>query len=187
MSDIFVDSSPQDPRAQPLIEELHFEYESRYGHLRQNDELPEMYKYPPEVFAQPAGYFGLLLRDGSAVAGGAFKRYDDETAEFKRIWTHSALRRQGLARKVLVKLEAQALRQGYRRIYLTTGFLQPEAVALYLSDGYTALFDTGEVSNIPRSLPFEKWLVAPQVQRTPERPQHTHWQHRNATVQAGNA
>ena len=32
---------------------------------------------------------------GESVAGGAFRRYDPDTAEFKRIWTHSAHRRRG--------------------------------------------------------------------------------------------
>ena len=49
-----------------------------------------------------------MIRGGETMAGGAFKRYDDRTAEFKRIWTRRDLRRQGLARKLLVELEAQA-------------------------------------------------------------------------------
>ena len=91
-----------------------------------------------------------------AIAGGAFKRYDERTAEFKRVWTHVDLRRQGLARKVLAELEAQAARQGYSRIYLTTGFRQPEAAGLYLSTGYTALFDVTKDPETYGSLPFEK-------------------------------
>lgn len=85
-------------------------------------------------------------------------RYDDETAEFKRVWTHSAHRRQGLAKLVLRELELQAIRQGYARVYLTTGFRQPEAVGLYLTNGYRALFDTAADPETIKSLPFEKWL-----------------------------
>ncbi len=33
------------------------------------------------------------------------------------------------------ELERRAQRAGYRQIYLTTGFRQPEAVRLYLSRG----------------------------------------------------
>jgi len=66
------------------------------------------------------------------------------------------LRRQGLARTIVDELERQAARQGYSRLYLTTGFRQPEAVALYLSAGYTALFDTSVDPEIYGSLPFEK-------------------------------
>lgn len=85
-------------------------------------------------------------------------RYDEATAEFKRIWTHGDLRRQGLARKVLKELEAQAYRQGYKRVYLTTGFRQPEAKELYLRNGYSALFDVSADPEIYRTLPFEKSL-----------------------------
>jgi GNAT superfamily N-acetyltransferase len=115
---------------------------------------------PAEVFAPPHGNFLLLLRDGVAVGGGAFKRLDPRTAELKRMWTRRDLRRQGLSRKVLEALEAQVRRQGYERIYLTTGFRQPEAVGLYLSHGYTALFDKSVDPELPRKLPFEKELIA---------------------------
>lgn len=86
---------------------------------------------------------------------------DPDTAEFKRIWTLPGLRRQGIARRVLQELEAQAARQGYRRVFLTTGFRQPEAVGLYLSHGYTALVDLQADPETIAHLPFEKYLQAP--------------------------
>lgn len=170
MSDRFVYTTTLDPLAKPLIEELTFEYDSRYGSFYDAEgATKEMNRYAPEVFAPPHGSFLLLLRDGQAIAGGAFMRHEDEgTAEFKRIWTHSSLRRQGLARRVLVELEEQAARQGYSRIYLTTGFRQPEAVGLYLTNGYTALFDTTADPETIRKLPFEKLLpVKPQARPAP--------------------
>lgn len=160
MSDQFIYTTPLDPLARPLVQELTYEYDSRYGEFYQRDGGPrEMEKYPAELFS-PAegGNFVLLQRDGHVVGGGAFKRYDEDTAELKRVWTHSQWRRQGLARIVLVELEAQVQRQGYRRIYLTTGFRQPEAVGLYLGHGYSALFDTTAPQGTYRSLPFEKRL-----------------------------
>lgn len=160
MSDQFLYTTPLDPRAQPLIDALTFEYDSRYGDVLREPGAPrEMARYPAEVFAPPHGNFLLLLRDGIAIGGGAFMRHDAHTAELKRVWTHADLRRQGLARKVLVELEAQVLRQGYERVCLTTGFRQPEAVGLYLGHGYTALFDEPENPETPRKLPFEKQLV----------------------------
>ncbi|MDM0089414.1 MULTISPECIES: GNAT family N-acetyltransferase [unclassified Variovorax] len=159
MREAFVYTTPLDPRARPLLDELAFEYDSRYGDvLREPGEPREMERYPAHLFAPPHGNFVLLLRDGVAVGGGAFMRHDERTAELKRMWTHSALRRQGLASKVLLELEAQVRRQGYERIYLTTGFRQPEAVGLYLGHGYTALFDPPEDPETPRKLPFEKQL-----------------------------
>lgn len=160
MTDGFLYTTPLDPRAQPLIEALTWEYETRYGNYWGEPPGAEMARYPAELFAPPHGAFLLLMRGGTAIAGGAFKRYDERTAELKRVWTHVELRRQGLARIVLAELEAQALRQGYSRIYLTTGFRQPEAAGLYLNNGYTALFDTTVDPEIHGSLPFEKDISA---------------------------
>lgn len=69
-------------------------------------------EYPAEEFAPPGGAFLLLLEDGRPVAGGAYRRHDARTAELKRIWTHSAHRRRGLARRVLDALERDAAARG---------------------------------------------------------------------------
>jgi hypothetical protein len=58
-----------------------------------------MERFPDAELTAPHGRLMVLLRNGIAVAGGAFRRYDEQTAELKRIWTHSSYRRQGLARK----------------------------------------------------------------------------------------
>ncbi len=139
-------TSPDDPLAAPLVAELSREYDERYG---LNDGIPssvELSRYPTRRF-QPVdgGTFLLLVENGQAVAGGAFMRADDDTTvEVKRVWTHSAHRRRGLARQVVAELEAEAARRGIRSIVLTTGARQPEAVALYLALGYEPQFDLDE-------------------------------------------
>jgi GNAT superfamily N-acetyltransferase len=127
-----------DPLVAPMLAELTHEYQTRYGDPA--SVAVEM-RARPDEFGPPDGGVLLLLADGEPVAGGAFRRYDRSTAELKRVWTHSAHRRKGLARRVLTELERAVAESGYRRIYLTTGPRQPEAVALYLATGYTALFD----------------------------------------------
>ncbi|WP_287881219.1 GNAT family N-acetyltransferase [Aquitalea sp.] len=157
MRDYFVYTTTTDPRASVMLAELTQEYDARYGNLfSPGGAAEEMRRYPPETFAPPHGNFLLLLRQGQAIAGGAFKRLDEHTAEFKRIWTHSQFRRQGLAGLVLQELEAQCQRQGYRQIYLTTGCRQPEAVGLYLRHGYQAQFDPQGDLEALRTLPFTK-------------------------------
>ncbi|MER6675271.1 GNAT family N-acetyltransferase [Streptomyces sp. NPDC000983] len=147
--------SVSDPRVEPLIRELGEEYSSRYG----RDAHAELARYPDEEFT-PAhgGVLLLLLEHGEPVAGGAFRRYDTTTAELKRIWTHSAHRGRGLARRVVAELEREAAGRGYRRIFLTTGPRQPEARGLYLATGYTPLFDTDADPESIGPLPFEKHL-----------------------------
>jgi GNAT superfamily N-acetyltransferase len=95
--------------------------------------------YPADEFAPPRGGLFIGLLGEEPVTGGAFCRFDDSTAELKRIWTDSRHRRRGHAKALLVALEAEIVARGYRRVYLTTGDRQPEAEALYLSTGYTRL------------------------------------------------
>jgi polar amino acid transport system permease protein len=135
-------TTPVDERARPLIEDLARDYDERYG---DNDGIPssyELYRYPAELFSpDQGGAFLLILEGGRTIAGGAFKRVDDATAEVKRVWTAPRERRRGLSRAVMAELEAEAARRGYTRMELTTGARQPEAKALYLSLGYTPQFD----------------------------------------------
>ncbi len=132
---------PDDPRAAPLLTDLLREYDERYGDLF-GSAAEEMDRYPATQFAPPTGAFLLLLEDGAAVAGGAYRAHEDPgTAEVKRMWTHRDHRRRGLARRVLSELQRHAAAAGYRRAFLTTGPLQPEARELYLSAGWTPLFD----------------------------------------------
>jgi GNAT superfamily N-acetyltransferase len=136
-------TSPTDPLAAPLVAELSREYDERYG---VHDGIPssiELSRYPARRF-QPidGGAFLLLVEGGRAVAGGAFMRAGDADAvEVKRVWTHSAHRRRGLARLVMGELEAEAGRRGIGAVVLSTGPRQPEAVALYLALGYEPQFD----------------------------------------------
>jgi GNAT superfamily N-acetyltransferase len=154
-------TSPTDPLAAPLVAELSREYDERYG---LNDGIPssvELSRYPARRF-QPidGGTFLLLVENGQAVAGGAFMRSENDSVEVKRVWTHSAHRRRGLARQVMAELEAEAERRGIRSIVLTTGARQPEAVALYLSLGYEAQFDLDDDWESIGYLEFRKQLPA---------------------------
>jgi len=146
-----------DPLAGPLLDELGAEYRGRYG-----DRLPAEYRdmrsYPASEFDAPDGVLIIGLVDGKPAAGGAFRRYDADTAELKRIWTATTHRRRGLGNLVLSELERIARERGYRRIYLTTGPRQAEAVALYLSAGYTALYDRDLPADEVGVHPFEKSL-----------------------------
>jgi GNAT superfamily N-acetyltransferase len=174
-----------DPLVRPLLDGLAHEYGTRYERLLTPEQLrDELEHYGAEEFAPPDGELVLLLEDGEPVAGGAFRRRHEpelgdpvllarpaaraadgspavRTAELKRIWTHEAHRRRGLARVVLAELEARAASRGYPRVYLTTGPRQPEAVGLYLAAGYTPLFDRTAYPETVGAHAFEKWLVTP--------------------------
>ena len=82
----------------------------------------------------------------------------EREVEVKRMWTHADHRGRGLAKRVLAELEAEARRRGATRVVLSTGPRQPEAVRLYLSTGYTPLFDPALAANQIGIHHFEKEL-----------------------------
>jgi GNAT superfamily N-acetyltransferase len=149
----FVCVSQDDPLAAPLLAELAVEYADRYGGTQERI-LAWLRGYPAAEFAAPDGalLIGLCPASGQPVTGGAFRRFDDEIAELKRVWTDSRHRRRGYGRALLTALEAEIAARGYRRVYLTTGDRQPEAEALYLSSGYTRL---------PEPSPASGWYPQP--------------------------
>ncbi|WP_203756738.1 GNAT family N-acetyltransferase [Cellulomonas chitinilytica] len=84
----------------------------------------------------PAGLL-LVARLGDEPVGcGALRFVDDDTAEVKRVWVDPRVRGQGLARRLLVELEAHARDRGVRTLRLETNETLREAVALYRSSGY---------------------------------------------------
>lgn len=134
----FVAVRQDDPLAEPLLAQLTVEYATRYG-ATQRAVSSWLRGYPADEFAAPHGGLLIGLLGDQPVTGGAFRRFDESTAELKRIWTDSRHRRQGHAKALLAALEAEIVARGYRRVYLTTGDRQPEAEALYLSCGYDRL------------------------------------------------
>lgn len=134
----FVPVDEDDALARPLLAELAVEYATRYG-AAESAVARWLRDHPADQFRSPDGGMLIGVLDGRPVTGGAFCRFDVDTAELKRIWTDGRHRRQGHASMLLATLEAEIARRGYRRIYLTTGNRQPEAEALYDRTGYTRL------------------------------------------------
>ena len=147
-----------DPLAEPLLAELALEYSNRY---RAPVEAVSTWlrTYPAHEFAAPDGAMLIGLSDGQPVTGGAFRRFDAETAELKRIWTDSRHRRRGYAKALLAELEKEIAARGYTRIYLTTGDRQPEAEELYLTNGYRRLDEPLPAEGEVYPLAFSKALV----------------------------
>ncbi len=139
LTDVFLSTSPVDPMAQPLVQDLIREYDGRYG------DVPGRDPAVVETASLRAGAFPAAARafpSASPRWRGDRRRCLHArmprrgTAEIKRVWSRRDLRRQGLAARIVVELERLALQQGYANLYLTTGSRQPEAVGLYLSLGY---------------------------------------------------
>lgn len=156
----FVVVDQDDPLAEPLLAELALEYASRYR-APVEGVSKWLRTYPADEFTAPGGAMLIGLRDGQPVTGGAFRRFDPETAELKRIWTDSRHRRRGYAKVLLAELEKLITERGYRRIYLTTGDRQPEAEELYLSTGYRRLDEPLPAEDEVYPIAFLKTVAGP--------------------------
>ena len=141
-----------------LIVDLQAHYEEIYGG---QDETP----FIAAQFVPPVGYFVVGYADGVAVACGGWRARDDAEpplrdgdAEIKRMFVRAAYRGRGVARAVLVDLEAAAARAGRRRMVLETGLRQPQAIGLYVSAGYAPMAPFGTYRDAEGSRYYSKSL-----------------------------
>jgi GNAT superfamily N-acetyltransferase len=146
------------PDAAGLVEEVQLEYVARYGG---RDETPIDLAY----FARPSGAFFVGRLGSDPVATGAWRRRTDVavagttlTAEVKRMYVAPRARGRGLARAMLGHLESTAHDAGAEVMVLETGIRQPEAMALYLSSGYTEIPGFGFYRDSPLSRCFARAL-----------------------------
>jgi len=111
-------------------EALQGEYRVRYGGT---DETP----VAADEFTPPHGVFLIAYLDGEPVGCGGFRTVAAGMGEIKRMYVEPAARGLGIARQLLAALEASAVAAGCDRVILETGSVQPEAIGLYESSGYT--------------------------------------------------
>lgn len=98
------------------------------------------------------------VRTSSKLIGcGALLRHDGY-GELKRFYIADAHRGRGLGRRLLAAVEAYARSEGYRVLRLETGVLQPAAIALYRSAGFTEIGCFGDYVRDPLSIFLEKAL-----------------------------
>jgi len=99
-----------------------------------------------------------------ALACGAIKAFDDRlhstAIEVKRMFTQEEARGKGIASRILLELELWARDLGYEKCMLETGKQQPDAIALYLKNGYKIIENYGQYAGIENSVCFEKNLIA---------------------------
>lgn len=148
-------TTPDDPRAAPLLDGLRAEYRRTYG----DDVAGDLDAYDAAEFQPPTGTLLVLVAGGETVAGGALRRWADGTGEIKRMWTAPAHRKRGHGRRILTALEDVARGYGYRSVRLETGSLQVAAIEFYRSAGYRQIPVYGRYAGHPRCVCFEKQLL----------------------------
>lgn len=146
------------PDAAALVAAVQQEYVVRYGGV---DQTP----LAEDAFVPPGGAFFVGYLDGEAVACGAWRLRSDveyagsrRAAEVKRMYVVPAARRRGLAREVLHHLARTAAEAGAEIVVLETGSKQPEAIALYQSEGFIEIPGFGHYRCAPESVCYARTL-----------------------------
>ncbi|MEZ4859516.1 MAG: GNAT family N-acetyltransferase [Flavobacteriaceae bacterium] len=92
------------------------------------------------------------------VGCGAFKPFEKDAVEIKRMYTLPKQRGKGFASAILNELETWAKELGFTAAVLETGIKQPEAIALYEKNTYKRIKNYGQYAGIENSLCFKKNL-----------------------------
>ncbi|WP_405414345.1 GNAT family N-acetyltransferase [Maribacter sp. Asnod1-A12] len=92
------------------------------------------------------------------VACGAFKEFNKDSVEIKRMYVQPDYRGKGIASKVLVVLEEWAKELNYSHTVLETGLRQPEAIALYKKNNYQVTENYPPYEKMENSVCFRKEL-----------------------------
>ncbi len=96
---------------------------------------------------------------GGVPAGcGAFKPFDSESVEIKRMYVDPAQRGKGIGGGVLAELEVWSHELGYRACVLETSVKLPAANHLYAKSGYERTPNYGQYSGVSESVCFRKML-----------------------------
>ena len=120
---------------------------------------PDHAFYAPFNTTATIRYAVVAFTEGRPAGCGAFKPYDDHTAEIKRMFVLPNLRGKGVAATILKELEIWCRELGYTACQLETGKNQPEAIRLYEKTGYRKIDGYGPYKNIANSVCFTKSLA----------------------------
>ena len=93
-----------------------------------------------------------------AVGIGAYKEYELNVAEIKRMYTIPEYRGKGIAKAIVTELEVWAKEENYTTSILETGYLQHDAIGLYHKLGYEITENFGQYKDLTTSVCMKKIL-----------------------------
>jgi putative acetyltransferase len=93
---------------------------------------------------------------GTALGCGAFREYERDSVEIKRMFVEPDHRGKGIAHAILNELERWAKEEGYVEAVLETGKRQFEAIGLYQKAGYHIIPNYGQYKNMDNSVCMRK-------------------------------
>ena len=100
----------------------------------------------------------VAYQDDVPVGCGAFKQFDQDSVEVKRMYLKPEHRGSGIASEILNSLEIWAKEKGNSRTVLETGSRQVEAVKFYHKSGYQRIPNYGQYIQMENSKCFRKEL-----------------------------
>ncbi len=100
----------------------------------------------------------VAYNEDEAIACGAFKEFNSQSVEIKRMYTNPISRGKGIATLVLKELENWAQEIGYKNCVLETGKRQVEAVNFYKKCGYVVIPNYGQYKKMENSICFNKTI-----------------------------
>ena len=100
------------------------------------------------------GYVGIM-----PICCGAFKEYEINKAEIKRMFVVPEYRGHGIGFNILKELEIWAAELNYTECILETGKKQPQAIGLYHKAGYNIIENYGQYKGIENSLCMSKSIL----------------------------
>ena len=101
----------------------------------------------------------IAYQDELAVGCGAFKSFEQNKIEMKRMFVREEFRGKKIASQVLNELELWGKELGYLHYVLETGIRQLEAISLYHKTGYKIIPRYGQYINVANSVCFEKKIA----------------------------
>ncbi|GAA5103020.1 GNAT family N-acetyltransferase [Chryseobacterium ginsengisoli] len=100
----------------------------------------------------------VIYIDETPAACGAFKKFEDNTVEIKRMYTNPNFRKRGLATTIVTELETWAKELNYKKAVLENSLEQNEALSVYEKSGYKRIPNYGQYIGIDKSVCYEKIL-----------------------------
>lgn len=133
-----------------LTKLLDYDLNERYGELQKQYDKHNKVDHINDVI--------IIYMDDVPVACGAFKEYNINSIELKRIFVKKENRRQGLSKLIINELEKIGKEKGYRYAVLETGSNQYEAISLYKNNGYEIIGNYGPYVGNENSICMKKDL-----------------------------
>lgn len=100
----------------------------------------------------------VAYKNNTPIGCASFKRYDDKSAEVKRVFVKEEYRGNKIGRQLMESLEQLARDKGYSCLILESGEPLVAAMRLYRSLGYTVIPNYGQYVNMPDSVCMKKSL-----------------------------